>query len=233
MEPNNGADVVGVRMGDDLVVHPLIGVEPEVVQAGRPPQTGGQSESNRDPEGEVAAQRSLGARFGHPLGEPGGFADMVKTAIETTQATGQAAEAKAGESESIPVSELTARQLRMAGRLAERKGLKVNSEAEAVDSAVYATTYFMPAMRRAMNEDPGRLRLELTGADGSVVGEAAIDSDHDDPDAEATVRGPATQVLLGLWGRPHGGVEVTAGEATVWDACRDLPGRSHQFGTWD
>ena len=33
----------------------------------------------------------------NPLGEPGGFADMVKTAIETTQATGQAAEAKASE----------------------------------------------------------------------------------------------------------------------------------------
>lgn len=104
------------------------------------------------------------------------------------------------------------------------------SELEAVDSAAYACTYFMPAMRRAMDDDPGRLRVELVGANGSVVGDATIDSGGP---ASATVRGPATQILLGLWGRPHSGVEVVAGEAGVWDGWRGLPGRSHQFGTWE
>ena len=104
------------------------------------------------------------------------------------------------------------------------------SEPAALDSAEYACAYFMPAMRRAMHEDPGGLTVELTGHDGVVVGSTSIESHAP---GRATVRGPATQVLLGLWGRPHTNVEVVGGDAAVWDNWRSLPGRSHQFGTWE
>ncbi len=44
---------------------------------------------------------------------------------------------------------------------------------------------------------------------------------------------PAIQVLLGLWGRPHTGIDVTDGDPEVWQQWRALPGEAFQFGTWD
>ena len=45
--------------------------------------------------------------------------------------------------------------------------------------------------------------------------------------------GPPIQVLLGLWGRPHSGIEVTAGDPEVWHQWRALPSEAFQFGAWD
>ena len=75
----------------------------------------------------------------------------------------------------------------------------------------------------------GRITARLVG-DGDVVGEVAIESES--PMA-AVIEEPSVQVLLGLWGRPHTGVEVSDGDPEVWQQWRALPGEAFQFGTWD
>jgi len=104
------------------------------------------------------------------------------------------------------------------------------SDEEALDAATYTCRYFLPAMRRATGEDPGAVTARLVGADSVTVGEATIESDHPET---VTVEGPSSQVLLGLWGRPHTGVEVVHGDPRVWARWRDVPGEAFQFGTWD
>ncbi|WP_420623542.1 hypothetical protein [Candidatus Poriferisodalis sp.] len=47
------------------------------------------------------------------------------------------------------------------------------------------------------------------------------------------IEGPPVQVLLGLWGRPHSGIDVTDGDPAVWEQWRALPSEAFQFGTWD
>ncbi len=96
-------------------------------------------------------------------------------------------------------------------------------------------------MRRVTGVDPGSVGARLVGADGAISGEVTIGSDAGDPAEDVgpgesyavTVEGAATQVLLAMWGRPHTGVEVTAGEPEVWERWRSLPGEAFQFGTWD
>ncbi|MEL7158223.1 MAG: maleylpyruvate isomerase family mycothiol-dependent enzyme [Actinomycetota bacterium] len=103
------------------------------------------------------------------------------------------------------------------------------SDAQALDAATYTSQYFLPAMRRVTEKDPGQVELRLVGADG-VTGTATIESTVP---ASVTVAGPPVQVLLALWGRPHTGVEVVDGDATVWEQWRALPSEAFQFGTWD
>ena len=101
---------------------------------------------------------------------------------------------------------------------------------EAVDATMYAARFFLPAMRRVTEVDPGSVTMELVGGDGAVAATAVLESDAG---PGVTVRGPVDQVLLAIWGRSHSGVEVTDGDAAVWDAWRQLPSQAFQFGTWD
>lgn len=103
------------------------------------------------------------------------------------------------------------------------------SSAAALDAATYTCQYFLPAMRRVTERDPGGITARLV-EDGDVVGIATIESDAPQ---SATLEGPPTQVLLALWGRPHHGVDVVDGDRQVWDGWQALPGEAFQFGTWD
>ncbi len=112
------------------------------------------------------------------------------------------------------------------------------SDQAALDSTDYACRYFLPAMRRVTGEDPGPLTAELLAGDGSPYASVAIDSSGESSGGPSgndgvDLRGPAVQVLLALWGRPHRDIEVTGGNPEVLDRWRALPGKSFQFGTWD
>ena len=99
----------------------------------------------------------------------------------------------------------------------------------ALDAATYTCEFFLPAMRRALGQDPGALTVRLESDDGRVgvatIGSATLNS--------ATVEGPAVDVLLALWGRPHVDVRVTDGDPVVWEGWQSMPGKAFQFGTWD
>lgn len=124
-------------------------------------------------------------------------------------------------------SELAVHRLDIADALGHSDVL---ADDEAIDATMYAARFFLPAMRRVTEVDPGSVTMELVGHDGAVAATAVLESD-DGPDV--TVRGPADQVLLAIWGRAHFGVEVTGGDPAVWDAWRELPSQAFQFGTWD
>lgn len=104
------------------------------------------------------------------------------------------------------------------------------TDEQALDAATYTCHYFLPAMRRVTGNDPGPLAARLAGIDATTVGQVTIDSDAP---GGVTIEGPATQVLLALWGRPHRGVAVTGGDPGVLAGWRALPGEAFQFGTWD
>lgn len=108
------------------------------------------------------------------------------------------------------------------------------SEAGIIDSMAYACEFFMPAMARATQCDPGAVTFELGLSDGStetlqIRSEAA----ESGAAASVTVAGSALGCLLAIWGRPHSGVEVTSGEAAVLERWKELPAESYQFGAWD
>ncbi len=116
------------------------------------------------------------------------------------------------------------------------------SDEAAVDSVDYAFRFFLPAMRRVTGEDPGRLNAELLAADGSTLGTVAIEppeaadgagSTDGSSARTVTIKGPAVQVLLALWGRPYEAIEVVSGDEAVLADWRALPGKSFQFGTWE
>lgn len=105
--------------------------------------------------------------------------------------------------------------------------------AQALDAAEYTCRFFLRAMRRVLERDPGGLTARLVDADGEV-GSVTIDPlpDSESP-ASVVIEGSPIQVLLGLWGRPHSGVEVADGDHAVWQQWRALPSQAFQFGTWD
>jgi uncharacterized protein (TIGR03083 family) len=103
------------------------------------------------------------------------------------------------------------------------------ADRERADAVSYTAEYFMPAIRRAAGEDPGRVTLELLATDGAQIASVELASEEA---GHAVVRGPATQVLLAMWGRPHVDVDVH-GDASVWTRWRELPGEVYQFGTWE
>ena len=107
------------------------------------------------------------------------------------------------------------------------------TSAQALDAADYTCRFFLQAMRRVLERDPGRLTARLVDA-GNVVGSVNIEplSETASP-ASVVIEGPPIQVLLGLWGRPHTGIDVTDGDPEVWQQWRALPGEAFQFGTWD
>ncbi len=99
----------------------------------------------------------------------------------------------------------------------------------ALDAATYTCQFFLPAMRRVTEIDPGGVRVRLNNEDGTIAG-TAIESESTDA---VTLEGPPVQVLLALWGRDHTGVEVVDGDPAVWQGWQELPGQAFQFGTWD
>ncbi|MGI9596034.1 MAG: maleylpyruvate isomerase N-terminal domain-containing protein [Acidimicrobiales bacterium] len=104
------------------------------------------------------------------------------------------------------------------------------SDRATVDSTTYACQFFLPAMRRVTGQDPGSVTAELLGADGRLLDTVKIESE---PAAAVHLRGPAVQMLLALWGRPHVDIEVVDGDSEVLAGWRALPGASFQFGTWN
>ena len=88
----------------------------------------------------------------------------------------------------------------------------------------------MPAMRAAAGEDPGKVTVQLVSDEHAASEEVEIASESD---AGVSVSGPPVQVLLALWGRPHGNVEVSDGDPAVWSAWQQLPSKAFQWGTWD
>lgn len=104
------------------------------------------------------------------------------------------------------------------------------TDLEAADAVSYVCDIVSPAMRRAAGEDPGTVDIELVSATGEPIDQATVESDTA---RRVAVRGPAVQVLLALWGRPHRAVNVTAGDAQVWTRWQQLPATAFQFGTWN
>ena len=105
--------------------------------------------------------------------------------------------------------------------------------AQALDAAEYTCQFFLQAMRRVLERDPGQLTARLVDV-GNVIGSVHIEPlPESEQTSSAVIEGPPIQVLLGLWGRPHSGVEVTDGDPAVWQQWRALPSEAFQFGTWD
>lgn len=100
---------------------------------------------------------------------------------------------------------------------------------QAIDAVAYTCRYFLPAMRRVTETDPGPVEIGLLRSDGGRDG-VVVESDQA---AVVGIEGQPVQVLLAIWGRPHQGVTVTGGDPEVWDRWRSLPGQAFQFGTWD
>lgn len=104
---------------------------------------------------------------------------------------------------------------------------------QALDAADYTCQFFLQAMRRVLERDPGGLTARLVDAGGEVGSVTVEPLPETESSASAVVEGPPTQVLLALWGRPHVGVEVTGGDPQVWQHWQALPTEAFQFGTWD
>ncbi|WP_419865021.1 maleylpyruvate isomerase N-terminal domain-containing protein [Candidatus Poriferisodalis sp.] len=112
---------------------------------------------------------------------------------------------------------------------------------QALDAAHYTCQFFLQAMRRILERDPGGLTARLVDAQsdtgdaaGELVGSLNIEPlPESTSPAAAVIEGPSVQVLLALWGRPHDRVEVTDGDPAVWHQWQALPSEAFQFGTWD
>ena len=101
---------------------------------------------------------------------------------------------------------------------------------QARDAVSYVTHFVLPSFRRMADEDPGSLTIEPTGANGEVLDSHTITSANENA---ALVRGPASDMLLALWGRPHRGIEVREGREQVWRSWLELPTRTFQFASDD
>lgn len=99
--------------------------------------------------------------------------------------------------------------------------------AAAVDAIEYTTEFFLPAMAKAVDAAPAALAVEVL-SDGEVVGSSTLG----DGEPAAVLRGSGVDVLLALWGRPHGDLKID-GDANTLDQWRALPGQAFQFGTWE
>lgn len=105
------------------------------------------------------------------------------------------------------------------------------SDEQAADAIEYTANYFLPAMARVTENDPGALDV-VAMRDGAIVSTTAIRAADNDQAALATVTGAPVDVLLAMWGRPHGPIDVR-GSSQVAKAWHVLPSTAFQFGTWD
>jgi len=96
----------------------------------------------------------------------------------------------------------------------------------AADAIEYTASFFLPAMLRVSEQTlPGIV------FDGRDIASASV-AVQDGEQAAATMSGAPIDVLLAMWGRPHGDIEITGSEAAV-DEWKELPSKAFQFGTWD
>ena len=103
------------------------------------------------------------------------------------------------------------------------------SDTEAFDAACWAIETIQPALAARGDVSLPSLRAELVSHDGADVGivERAVGS----TEAPVVIQGPAVQVLLAVWGRPHDRITVTNPEGfAVWTST---PGEQAQWPVWD
>lgn len=101
----------------------------------------------------------------------------------------------------------------------------------ALDALDYTSQFFLPAMATVTETDPGTLRV-VAARDGTKFSPLTLRATHGSSKPEATITGLPVDVLLALWGRPHGPIDIDGSQETV-DRWRALPSTAFQFGTWD
>ena len=106
------------------------------------------------------------------------------------------------------------------------------SQPMAIDALTYAAQYFLPAMSRVTETNPGNFDLVATCDDATAITIPVQAHGAAGEDPQATLTGTPVDLLLAVWGRPHGAVEIT-GAADVVDAWFQLPSQAFQLGTWD
>ena len=99
----------------------------------------------------------------------------------------------------------------------------------AVDAIEYTAEWFLPAMARATDTDPGALAIS-SGPEGANT--ATLRAAANDQQPLAQISGAPVDVLAALWNRPHGDITID-GDRDVFDTWCSQPGRAFQFGTWD
>jgi uncharacterized protein (TIGR03083 family) len=105
------------------------------------------------------------------------------------------------------------------------------SHEDASDAIDYACRYFLPAMARVASPDLAPIDV-VTREDNHVIHTASVRAPGSTASPAATLQGAPIDLLLALWGRPHGPIDIT-GSNDVVDAWHALPSAAFQFGTWD
>lgn len=102
----------------------------------------------------------------------------------------------------------------------------------ALDALVYTAQYFLPAMSRVSETNPGAFDAIATSDEDALatVKVRAQGAEHEP--ASAVLSGAPVDLLLAVWGRPHDPIE-TEGSQSVIDGWFELPKTAFQFGTWD
>ena len=102
----------------------------------------------------------------------------------------------------------------------------------AIDALTYTANYFLPAMSRVTETDPGAFDA-VAIRDGSALATVEVRAPGGEGSpAAATLAGAPVDLLLAVWGRPHGPVDTT-GATEIIDGWFELPKTAFQFGTWD
>jgi uncharacterized protein (TIGR03083 family) len=101
----------------------------------------------------------------------------------------------------------------------------------ALDALDYTCRFFLPAMATVTDTDPGVLRA-VAARDGTEFSAMALRATQGTSEPEATITGLPIDVLLALWGRPHGPIDIAGSHETLDRWCA-LPSTAFQFGTWD
>lgn len=102
----------------------------------------------------------------------------------------------------------------------------------AVDALTYTAEYFLPAMARVTETDPGAFDV-VAVRDGEQLATVPVRAPGaEDAPPQATLTGAPVDLLLAVWGRPHGEIGRT-GAGSVIDGWFELPATAFQFGTWD
>ncbi len=126
-------------------------------------------------------------------------------------------------------SELAVHRLDVAAALGMDPSI---STEEAIDALTYAAQYFLPAMSRVTDRDPGAFDAVAT-VDGDTLATIAVRAPETHAvSPAATLTGAPVDLLLAVWGRPHGELERTGSDGVI-DAWFELPAQAFQFGTWD
>lgn len=105
------------------------------------------------------------------------------------------------------------------------------SDELAVDALNYTCEFFLPAMARAADANPVGIDVVAT-RDDTTIATTAVRTGASGDAASTTVTGAPVDLLLALWGRPHGPIDASGSNEAV-ELWRDLPSQVFQFGTWE